>query len=140
MRILRVISVALLASTTFAQTNAPLAPGTARVIGVRTMNTYEESSSSWTDSNGKVQSGGSGGTSIRPVYKLETDKSFMEVTGYENVFKAHGRPALQIGDVVPYEIDPKHDQYVKIQLVQGKKQKTKWHDFLRVSAEAKPNA
>src|ERR1700724_3574543 len=99
MRILRVICVALLASTTFAQTNAPLAPGTARVIGVRTMNTYEESSSSWTDSNGKVQSGGSGGTSIRQVYKLETDKSFLEVTGYENVFKAHGRPALRIGDV-----------------------------------------
>ena len=56
-----------------------------------------------------------------------------------NVFKAHGRPALQIGDVIPYEIDPKHGQYVKIQLVEGKKQKTKWHDFLRVSAEAKPN-
>lgn len=143
MRILRFISIALLAasaSTAFAQTNAPLAPGTARVIGVRTMSTYEESSSSYTDSNGKVQSSGSGGTSIRQVYKLETDKAIMEVTGYENVFKAHGRPALQIGDVVPYEIDPKHGQYVKIQLVQGKKQKTKWHDFLRVSAEAKPNA
>jgi hypothetical protein len=143
MRIPSIISIALfatLAPAASAQTNAPLAPGTARVVGIRTMNTYEESSSSWTDSNGKVRSGGSGGTSIRQVYKLETDKSFMEVTGYENVFKAHGRPALQIGDVVPYEIDPKHGQYVKLQLVQGKKQKTKWHDFLRVSAEAKPNA
>ncbi|MGB6459599.1 MAG: hypothetical protein WBG02_06495 [Candidatus Acidiferrum sp.] len=103
------------------------------------MSTYEESSSSYTDSNGKVQSNGSGGTRIRQVYRLETDKAFVEVTGYENAFKAHGRPALQIGDVVPYEIDPKHGQYVKIQLVEGKRKKTKWHDFLRLSAEAKPN-
>ena len=83
MRILRIVSIALLAasaSAVFAQTNAPLAPGTARVIGVRTMSTYEESSSSYTDSNGKVQSSGSGGTRIRQVYKLETDKAFMEVT------------------------------------------------------------
>jgi len=143
MRILRFISIALLAtlaSTTFAQTDAPLAPGTARVIGVRTMNTYSQSSSTWTDSNGNVQGGGSGGTRIRQVYKLETDKTFIEVTGYENVFKAHGRPALQIGDVVQYEVDAKHGQYVKLLLTEQKKQKTKWHDFLRVSAEAKPNA
>ena len=96
MRIPSIISIALfatLAPAASAQTNAPLAPGTARVVGIRTMNTYEESSSSWTDSNGKVRSGGSGGTSIRQVYKLETDKSFMEVTGYENAFKAHRRPA-----------------------------------------------
>lgn len=140
MRILRIVSIALLAALapiTFAQSNTPLAPGTARVVGVRTMNTYEESNGSYTDSNGKVQTNGSGDTRIRQVYKLETDKAFMEVTGYENVFKAHGRPALQIGDVVPYEIDAKHGQYVKIQLVEGKKQK--WHNFLRISAEAKPN-
>jgi hypothetical protein len=121
MKILRFISITLLAaasaSTAFAQTNTPLAPGTARVIGVRTMSTYEESSGSYTDSKGKVQSSGSGGTRIRQVYKLETDKSFVEVTAYENAFKAIGRPDLQVGDVVPYEIDPKHGQYVKIQLV-----------------------
>jgi hypothetical protein len=140
MRILRIINIALLAALapiTFAQTNTPLAPGTARVVGIRTMSTYEESSSIYTDSNGNVRGSGSGDTRIRQVYKLETDKSFMEVTGYENVFKAHGRPALQVGDVVPYEIDEKHGQYVKIQLVQGKKEK--WHHFLRISAEAKPN-
>jgi hypothetical protein len=143
MRILRFISIALLAasaSPAFAQTDAPLAPGTARVIGVRTMSTYSESGSTYTDSNGKIQGSSSGGTQLRQVYKLETDKAFIEVTGYENVFKAHGRPALQIGDVVQYEVDVKHGQYLKLLLTDPKKQKTKWHDFLRVSAEAKPNA
>lgn len=69
------------------------------------MRTYEETSRSYTDSNGKVQSIGYGETRIRQVYKLEADKAFMEVTGYNNVFKAFGRPGLQVGDVAPYEID-----------------------------------
>jgi hypothetical protein len=37
-------------------------------------------------------------------------------------------------------VDAKHGQYVKLLLTDPKKQKTKWHDFLRVSAEAKPTA
>jgi hypothetical protein len=128
----------LCAATAFGQNLTAPTPGTARVVSVRTMTTYSESASSYTDTNGKVQTSGSGATDIRQVYKLETDKAFIEVTGYENIFKAHGRPALQIGDVVQYEVDQKHGQYVKILLTDPKKGKSKWHDFLRVSAEAKP--
>jgi hypothetical protein len=65
----------------FAQNLTAPAPGTARVVSVRTMSTYSESSSSYTDTNGKVQTSGSGVTDIRQVYKLETDIAFIEVTG-----------------------------------------------------------
>jgi hypothetical protein len=97
-----------------------IAPGTARVIGTRVMQSYK-------GSDGDVSE------KIRQVYKLETADSFIEVTGYENVFKAHGRPAMEIGQLVTYSVDPKHAQYLKIVLSDGKE-----HKFLRVSSELKP--
>jgi hypothetical protein len=125
----------LFGGAVLAQRAQPLAPGQAKVIGIRTINTYSESSDVSTDSTGNVHGSGSGATKIRQVYKLETANSFIEVTGWENVFKAHSRPAMQIGDVVSYELDKKHGQYVMLLLNDGKKDK--WHKFLRVGAEAK---
>lgn len=125
----------LVGGVVFAQQAQPLTPGQARVVSIRTMSTYSEDSSVTTDSDGNVHGSGSGGTRIRQVYKFETTNSFIELTGWENVFKAHSRPALQVGDVVTYEVDKKHGQYVKVLLNDGKKDK--WHTFLRVGAEAK---
>jgi hypothetical protein len=97
----------------------------AHVTSIKMMSTYSQD----TDGNGS--------TRLRQVYRLETDSVIYDVTGWENVFKAGKRPAMQIGDVVNFHIDPKHGQFVDVLLATGKNQKMEWHRFLRVGAEAK---
>jgi hypothetical protein len=122
----------ILATTATTQTPAPasvtkpLAPGTARVVGVSVMQSHYGSDG---DLNER----------IRQVYRLERADSVFDVTGWESTFgKARKRPAMEIGDVVSYRIDPKHGQFIDILLADtDKKQKVEWHRFLRVGAEAK---
>jgi hypothetical protein len=114
------LSVLLFASVVLAQDATH-----ARVTSIRMMSTYSQDND------------GDGGTRLRQVYRLEAEDVIYDVTGWENIFKAGNRPAMQIGDVVNFRIDPKHGQYVDIQLATGKKQKLEWHRFLRVGAEAK---
>jgi hypothetical protein len=97
----------------------------ARVTSIKMISTYSQD----TD--------GSGSTKLRQVYRLEANDAIYDVTGWENIFKASKRPAMQIGDVVNFRIDPKHGQFIDILLATGKKQKLEWHRFLRVGAEAK---
>lgn len=97
----------------------------ARVTNIRMMSTYSQDSD------------GDGSTRLRQVYRLETNDISYDVTGWENIFKAGKRPAMQIGDVVNFRIDAKHGQFIDILLATGKKQKLEWHRFLRVGAEAK---
>jgi hypothetical protein len=100
----------------------------AHVTSIKMMSTYSQDSD------------GDGSTKLRQVYRLETDSVAYDVTGWENVFKAGKRPAMQIGDVVNFHVDPKHGQFIDILLPTGKSQKPEWHRFLRVGAEAKPAA
>lgn len=121
--VLAIILIGLSASGALAQDASQ-----AHVTSIRMMSTYSQDSD------------GNGGTKLRQVYRLETDNAIYEVTGWENVFKAGKRSAMQIGDVVSYRIDPKHGQYVDVLLATGKGEKMEWHRFLRVSAEAKETA
>ena len=103
----------------------------AKVVGISTMSTYSERIGTY---DGNVE--GSGGTRLRQVYRLESSNTVLEVTGYENIFAAAKRPAMQIGDEITYQVEKKHGQYIDILLAEGNK-KPKWHRFLRISAEAK---
>jgi hypothetical protein len=105
-----------------------MAPGTARVIGISTMQSHY-------GSDGNLDE------RIRQVYRLETADAVLEVTGWENTGlfgKAGKRPAMQIGDVVTYRLESKHGQFIDIMLTDtNKKHKTEWHRFLRVGSEGK---
>jgi hypothetical protein len=89
---------------------APLAAGTARVVSVRTLQTYSQDED------------GAGSTKVRQVYRLETVGAVYEVTGWEHTGfyglggKAGKRPALQIGEIVNYRVDPKQTQFIEILL------------------------
>ena len=111
---------------------SPLIPGTARVASVRTMQTYAQDED------------GTGSTKVRQVYRLETPNSVYDVTGWESSgfygvgSKAGKRPALEIGEVVSYRVDPKHGQFIYLLLTNtDRKQKVEWHRFLRVGSEMK---
>jgi hypothetical protein len=62
----------------------------------------------------------------RRVYVIKTDSGRLEVTGWENAFKARKRPPLTVGQEVKYRTDGK---YVYTILDDGKK-----HRFYLMSA------
>jgi hypothetical protein len=57
------------------------------------------------------------GTYERRVYVLKTNTGTLEISGWENGFKARKRPPLTIGQVLKYRTDGK---YVYTQLDDGK--------------------
>lgn len=59
-----------------------------------------------TDSQGNYSS--SVGTFERRVYVIKTDSGTIEVTGWENGFKARKRPPLSVGQDVKYRTDGKY--------------------------------
>lgn len=78
---------------------------------------------------GAYMSNGTGfaGTYERRVYVVKTDSGTIEITGYENNWKARKRPALAIGQTLTYRSDNK---YIYMILEDGKE-----HRFYLMSAE-----
>lgn len=71
--------------------------------------------------------GGYVGTYERRVYVVKTDSGTMEITGWDNGFKARKRPPLAIGQVISYRPEK---AYVYTVLDDGKE-----HRFYLMSAQ-----
>lgn len=98
---MRFSSLAVAAAAKDKHKDYPLA-GT--VVGFHTQD--EVSGGGSTDSDGKYTS--SVDTYHRRVYTVKTDTGKIEVTGWENGFKARKRPPLIVGQQVRYRTDGKY--------------------------------